>query len=57
MHPLYSSITTLGVAAIYCVWRSYHSTREQQFGSLHRRVAYMLWTAAMRFTESDANRV
>ena len=46
MHPLASSVTTLAVATIYCIWRKYTDVEVQRGTMLRDRVSYMLWVVA-----------
>ncbi len=48
MNPLTSSMATLAVSAIFCLWKAYCQTHEQRTRMLRERVAYMLWVAADR---------
>jgi hypothetical protein len=48
MNPLATSMATLAVSTIFCLWRAYCQTREQRTRLLRERVAYMIWMAADR---------
>jgi hypothetical protein len=56
MNPLVPGLSTLAVAAIYCIWCSYQQFLVRQTDDLrqrtvlHQRVAWMLWVMA---TEED----
>jgi hypothetical protein len=48
MQVVFSSLPTLAVSAIYCVWYAYQKERLRRDRTLRERVAYMLWVAADR---------
>jgi hypothetical protein len=43
---MFSSVPTLAVSAIYCVWYAYQANKIRRDRVLRERVAYMLWVAA-----------
>jgi hypothetical protein len=45
---VFSSLPTLAVSVIYCVWYAYQTERLRRDRVLRERVAYMLWVAAER---------
>jgi hypothetical protein len=48
MQAILSSVPTLAVSAIYCVWHLYGEQIQRRKRILRERVAYMLWTLANR---------
>jgi len=46
MNPLVTSMATLAVSTIFCLWRFYQQSEQQRHRLLRERVAYMLWTMA-----------
>ncbi len=46
MNPLVTSMATLAVSTIFCLWRAYHDVQQRRQRVLRERVAYMLWMAA-----------
>jgi hypothetical protein len=48
MHVMFSSLPTLAVSAIYCIWYAYQKEKLRRDRVLRERVAYMLWVAAER---------
>ncbi len=46
MQPLLTSLPTLAVSVLYCVWNTYRAARLQRQRKLCERVAYMLWVVA-----------
>ena len=50
MQPLLTSLPTLAVSVLYCVWNAYRLAQLRQQRKLSERVAYMLWVIA---TEVD----
>ena len=48
MHVMFSSLPTLAVSAIYCIWHAYQKEKLRRDRVLRERVAYMLWVAAER---------
>jgi hypothetical protein len=53
MEPLFASLPTVAVSAIFCVWNAYRLQRYRRDRQLRERVAYMLWVMAMG-TEPNA---
>jgi len=43
MQPLLTTLPTLAVSILFCLWHKYHEVRMQRKRRLHERVAYMLW--------------
>jgi hypothetical protein len=43
---IFSSVPTLAVSAIYCLWHLHLERRLRRDRLLRQRVAYMLWAAA-----------
>jgi hypothetical protein len=55
MQALCTSMPTLALSAIYCLYHFYLRERQRRRWQLLReRVTYMLWVAAQRVTEDDA---
>jgi hypothetical protein len=54
MQPVFASLPTVAVSAIFCVWNAYRHHLFQRSRVLRERVAYMLWTMAMG-PEQSAN--
>ena len=50
MQALFTSLPTLTVSILYCVWNAYRASRLCRERKLRERVAYMLWVIA---TEVD----
>jgi hypothetical protein len=46
MNPLVTSMATLAVSTIFCLWQAYHQDQQRRQRRLRERVAYMLWRAA-----------
>ncbi len=46
MHPILTTIPTLAVSAIYCVWHLYYQVQARRRKKLAERVSYMLWVMA-----------
>jgi hypothetical protein len=56
MEPLMTSMATLAVSTIFCVWRAYQQIEQRRKRQLRERVACMLWVAAMRNDCTQSNR-
>ena len=54
MHPLFASLPTVAVSAIFCVWNAYRHHLFRRSRVLRERVAYMLWVMATN-PEPSAN--
>ena len=50
MQPFITTVPTLAVSVIYCLWQAYARDQQRRRTLLHERVAFMLWTAAMQTT-------
>jgi hypothetical protein len=48
MNPFATSVTTLAVSMIFCLWQGYRRDQQRRQRRLRQRVAYMLWVAAWR---------
>jgi hypothetical protein len=48
MNPLATSMATLAISTIYCLWHAYRQAQHQRERQLRERVTYMLWMAAIR---------
>jgi hypothetical protein len=48
MNPMMSTIATLAVSTIYILWHAYRQIDVQRNRLMRERIAFMLWTAAMR---------
>jgi hypothetical protein len=48
MNPLLSCTATLAVSAIFCLWQTYCMILARRQKQQRERVAYLLWTLAMR---------
>jgi hypothetical protein len=48
MNPLVTTIATLAVSTIFCLWQAYCQVEQRRRRQLRQRVTYMLWTAATR---------
>ena len=46
MPAILNSLTALTVATIYYGWRAYLQLHLRKIGTLHERVAFMLWIVA-----------
>jgi hypothetical protein len=46
MQPFSSSVATLAVSTIYCIWRAYTTAQGRKEQTLRERVTYMLWSMA-----------
>jgi hypothetical protein len=54
MNIMITTVPTLLVSAIYCLWAAYHRERIRRERTLCERVAYMLWVAAERIPDDAA---
>jgi hypothetical protein len=48
MNPFITTVPTLAVSAIYCIWQAYIRDQERRRILLRERVALMLWVVAMQ---------
>jgi hypothetical protein len=48
MHILISSVPTFALSMIYCLYQGYLRDRLRRQRRLRKRVAWMLWSAAMQ---------
>jgi hypothetical protein len=48
MNPLVTSMATLAISTIFCLWNAYRQVEQRRHRQLRERVAYMLWLAANR---------
>lgn len=46
MQPVVYGVSTLAIATIFYIWRSYHEFMLRKDKILRERVTYMLWTMA-----------
>ena len=46
MQVLFSSMPTLAIAALYCLWHHHEKRQRRRERFLRKRVAYMLWVMA-----------
>ncbi len=46
MQAVLTTLPTLAVSAVYCLWNVYRFAQSQRDRKLRERVAYMLWVAA-----------
>jgi hypothetical protein len=46
MAALITTVPTLAVSVVFCIWKAYHVAMVARRQRLHERVAFMLWTAA-----------
>lgn len=51
MNPLLSTVPTLAVSAIYCLWHASWRLQFQRRQKLAERIAYLLWAAAQVIPE------
>jgi hypothetical protein len=46
MYAVLTTLPTLAVSAVYCLWNVYRLAQYQRDRKLRERVAFMLWVAA-----------
>jgi hypothetical protein len=54
MALMLTSLPTLSVSAIFCIWSAYQRFRQRN-RVLRERVAYLLWVVAMRLDDQDTD--
>jgi hypothetical protein len=46
MEALITTMPTLAVSVVFCIWKAYHRVTLIRRRRLHERVAFMVWAAA-----------
>ena len=50
MYPFATTVPTLAISMIYCIWRAYTRDQDRKRSRLCERVALMLWVAAAQMS-------
>jgi len=48
MQAVLTTLPTLAVSTVFCLWNLYRSVSLQRTRKLHERVAFLLWVVATR---------
>lgn len=54
MHLLLLNVAACAVALVYCIYQTHRRLAQKKHRLLRQRVAYMLWTVAVKTEHSDA---